>query len=444
MRPETKYAHSNDGAIGYQVYGDGPIDLVFNTNWQNNVDLIWDEPSAVRYLDRLGSFARVILFDKRGTGISDPVSPDNPPTLDRWIEDITVVMKAAGSEKAAFVGDTEGGWMAMAYAATYPDKVLSLVLVNAMASARRAPDYPIGIPEDAAERITEAYLAQHGTTGDGLMITAPSVAGDARFRKWWVKYQRNSMSPAMLRAGFLWQARTDLRSVVPTITAPTMVIARKDAQYHRPEFGQWIAEHIEGAELVVLDGADTLPFHAGDFTDVLDHMERFVTGRTTAVAADRRLATVLFTDIVDSTRRAAEMGDQRWLDLLAEANRINAYQVERFGGQSIHTTGDGHLSIFDGPARAVSAARESLAEVTDIGIDMRAGVHTGEITMTGNDIAGIGVHIASRVIDHAPDGGIAVSSTVKDLTVGSNLEYEPLGTFTLKGVPGDWSLFRVT
>lgn len=442
MRPETKYAHSKDGAIGYQVFGDGPIDLVFAMNWQNNIDLIWDEPSAVRYLDRLGSFARVLVFDKRGSGISDPVTPSNPPTIDQWIEDITTVMDAAGSEKAAMVGDTEGAWMAMAYAASYPDRVLSLVLINGTATARRAPDYPIGIPDDAAERIVEAYLAQHGTTGIGLFETAPSVANDQRFRKWWVKYQRNAMTPAMLRAGFKWQAETDLRSVVPTISAPTLIIGKKDATYHRPATSKWLAEHIEGSELVILDGADTLPFHVGNYNEVLDHVERFVTGRTTSVESHRRLATVLFTDIVDSTKRASELGDEGWLDLLAAANDISRHQVDRFGGQFITTTGDGQLAIFDGPARAVDTAREIVAESADIGVELRAGIHTGEISLTGSDIAGIAVHIASRVIDHAPNGGIAVSSTVKDLTVGSALTYETIGTYDLKGVPGLWTLYQ--
>jgi len=443
LLPETKYASSKDGAIGYQVFGDGPIDLVFITGWQTNIDLMWDEPSAVRYLDRLASFARVIIFDKRGTGISDPVSPANPPTIDRWMEDITTVMDAVGSERAALVGDTEGGWMAMAFAATYPDRVLSLVLVNTMARALRGPDYPEGIPDEMQKAITEFYLAQHGTTGDGLEFTAPSVVDDLRFRKWWVKYQRSSMSPGMLAAGFKWQARTDLTSIVPTIAVPSLVIHRKDARYHRVAFGKWIADHIEGSEWVELEGGDTLPFHVGPFAEVLDHIERFVSGKTAEVKTDRRLATVMFTDIVNSTRRASEFGDERWLDLLTETNRISTHQVERFGGQFIHTTGDGQLAIFDGPATAVSTAREVLAEVGTLGIEMRAGIHTGEITLAGDDIAGIGVHIASRVIDHAPDGAIAVSSTVKDLTVGSNILYDPLGTFSLKGVPADWTLYVV-
>jgi class 3 adenylate cyclase len=251
------------------------------------------------------------------------------------------------------------------------------------------------------------------------------------------------MRPAMLRSGFLWQARTDVTSVLPTISAPTIVLHRKDAIHHRIAHGRYLAEHIEGAEFVELSGADTIPFHTGNFNETLDHVERFVTGRTVSIESNRRLATVLFTDIVDSTKRASDLGDERWLDILAEANRINAAQVERFGGQTIHTTGDGQLAIFDGPANAVNTAKETIADVAQIGITMRAGIHTGEINVTGDDIAGIGVHIASRVVDHASDGGIVVSSTVKDLTVGSAHEYSPIGTFDLKGVPGEWTLYQV-
>jgi len=404
LLPETKYAQSKDGAIGYQVFGDGPIDIVFITSWQSNIDLLWDEPSAVRYLDRLASFSRVILFDKRGSGISDSVHTDNPPTIDRWIEDVTTVMDTVGSERAALVGDVEGGSMAMAFAATYPARVLSLVLINAMARLIRGPDYPIGLPLDLLQPLADTYIAQHGTTGDALAVTAPSVVDDLRFRKWWVKYQRSSMAPGMLQAGFAWQARTDLTSVVPTISVPTLVIHRRDATYHRMAYGKWIADHIEGSEWVELDGADTLPFHAGPFNEVLDHVERFVSGKTATVKTDRRLATVMFTDIVDSTRRASELGDQRWLDFLSDANRIGAGQVERFGGQFINTTGDGHLAIFDGPATAVATAQEVLSEVGALGVEMRAGVHTGEITLAGDDIAGIGVHIASRVIERSGRG----------------------------------------
>jgi class 3 adenylate cyclase len=438
------YARSSEGAIGYQVFGSGSVDLVFCTNWQNNIDLIWDEPSAVRYLDRLGSFARVLMFDNTGSGVSDPVPVQNPPSIDGWIDDLTAVMDAVGWEKAALLGDTEGGYMAMTFAATHPDRVQSLALINGCAMFTRAPHYPIGMPQDAFDRAAEIYLAQHGTTGDALAVTAPSVANDPRFRRWWNRYQRNSMKPAMLKTGFAWQSRTDLTSVLSTISAPTMVLHRKDALWHRIGHGRYLAEHIGGAEFVELEGADTIPFFPGDYNTLLDHVERFVTGETVSAPADRRLASVLFTDIVDSTRTASALGDEKWLDLLAEANKISRAQVARFGGTFVHTTGDGHLAFFDGPARAISAAQEILAEASAIGVEMRAGLHTGEISVAGDDIAGIGVHIASRVIDHAAASHIAVSGTVKDLTVGSSHTFEPLGTFDLKGVPGEWSLFEVS
>ena len=444
MQPETRYARSASGSIGYQVFGTGNIDLVFCTNWQNNIDLIWDEPSAVRYLDRLGSFARVIMFDQTGSGVSDPVSTANPPTIDSWIEDVTAVMDDVGIEKAALLGDTEGGYMAMAFAATHPDRVLSLALVNSCARFTRAEHYPIGIPPELFDRSSEIYFAQHGTTGDGLAVTAPSVANDPRLRRWWNRYQRNSMKPAMLRSGFAWQSRTDITSVLPTISAPTIVLHRRDAVWHRIDHGRYLAEHIKGAEFVELSGADSLPFFPGDYEELLGHVERFVTGKSTGAPSDRRLATVLFTDIVDSTRMASDLGDQRWLDLLAETNRISQSQIERFGGTFVHTTGDGQLAYFDGPARAVSAAQEILGEASSVGVAMRAGLHTGEITLTGTDIAGIAVHIASRVIDHAGDGTVTVSSTVKDLTVGSSHTFDPIGEFDLKGVPGTWSLFEVS
>ena len=418
--------------------------LVFITQWGTNVDNYWDEPSAARYLDRLASFSRVILFDKLGTGVSDPIPPHLSPSVDLWVQDIDAVMAAAGSERAVMVGDTEGGTMAIQFAALHPERTHSLVLINAIARLFRGPDYPIGVPPEIAERNATTFFEQHGTTGDVINFTAPSVADDARFRRWWVKFQRSTMSPAMLATGYRWQTEVDVTAVLPTISVPTIVIHRKDNLYHRVAFGRYIADNIPDAEWVELEGADSLPFHTGNYQEILDHVERFVTGETGHMVEERRLSTVMFTDIVGSTERAAEFGDQRWLDVLGDANRICATQVDRFGGTSIHTTGDGYLAIFDSPASAVTAAREILDQVGTLGIEMRSGIHTGEITLKGDDIAGIGVHIASRVMDQAHDSGIAVSSTVKDLTVGSSITYEPLCTTKLKGVPGEWNLFEVS
>jgi len=441
--PETKYARSPDGAIAYQVFGEGAVDLVFVTQWGTNIDNYWDEPSAARYLDRLASFSRVILFDKRGTGVSDPVLVDDLPPADRWMEDILTVMDAAGSERAAIVGDTEGGALAILFAATYPGRTHSLVLINSLARIAYGPDYPIGYDEDELGRIAALMLEQHGTSGRVLDFTAPSVAGDPRFRRWWVRFQRSTMPPATIEAGYAWLRAVDVTSVLGTITAPTLVVHRKGNRYHKVEFGKWIADRIPGATWVELEGADSLPFHAGPYMEILDEVESFVTGAVALPPSERRLATVLFTDIVDSTRWAAEIGDERWLDVLAEAIWVSDQQVARFGGTTIDTTGDGSVAIFDTPAKGVACAREILQEVEGLGIEMRAGVHTGEITVHGGDIGGIGVHIASRVLDRAPDGEIATSSTVKDLTVGSSLRFETMGSFDLKGVPGEWELFTV-
>ena len=437
------YARSPSGAIGYQVFGEGPVDLVFVTQWGTNIDNYWDEPTAARYLDRLASFSRVILFDKRGTGISDPVPLDDMPPMERWMEDILTVMDAAESERAVIVGDTEGGAMAILFAATYPERTRSLVLINAIARLFRGPDYPIGMPEHMQKMSAEFFLSQHGTTGAVIDITAPSVANDPRFRRWWVKFQRSMMPPGMLEFGYAWQQRVDVTFALPLVSVPTLVIHRRDNVYHRLAFGKWIADRISGAEWVELEGADSHPFHVGNFSEILDRVEDFVTGEVVPVESHRRLATVLFTDIVGSTERAAELGDEAWLDILDAANRICEQQIERFGGRAIRSTGDGYLAIFDAPAKAVATANAILEEVLNLGIEMRAGLHTGEITFHDDDIGGIGVHIASRVIDHAPDGGIAVSRTVKDLTVGSSIEYEGIGAFDLKGVPGEWDLYEV-
>jgi len=442
--PETTYAESRNGAVAYQVFGEGSVDLVFVTQWGTNIDNYWDEPSAARYLDRLASFARVIIFDKRGTGVSDPVPTENLPPVDQWMEDILTVMDAAGSDSAAIVGDTEGGSLAIMFAATYPGRTSSLVLINSLARAFHGPDYPIGYREEELQRIAEMFLSQHGTTGRVVDFTAPSAAGDERFRRWWVKFQRSTMPPMTVAANYAWQQRVDVTSMLPTISVPTLVVHRKDNLYHKIEFGKWIADRIPDAKWIELGGADSLPFHTGDYSEILDHVELFVTGERAQAPTERRLATVLFTDIVGSTDRAATLGDERWLDVLSAVNQLSAQQVDRFAGETIDTTGDGSVAIFDSPAKAVMAAREILSEVTELGIEMRAGVHTGEISVHDDDIAGIGVHIASRVMSRAPDGCIAVSSTVKDLTVGSSIQFQPLGTFELKGVPGEWSLFEVS
>jgi class 3 adenylate cyclase len=363
-------------------------------------------------------------------------------TIEDNVDDVRAVLDAVGSRQTVIYGDTEGSLSAIMLAAVDPQRVSALILVNAVPHLGRADDYPLGAPPEAAEALSRQYVEQHGTTGDMLELTAPSVANDPRFRNWFTRYQRLSMPLGLVKTTFDWFAEVDVRAALPLITAPTLVLARREARFHRAAFGEYMAKHIPGAEFHVLEGADTLPFHAGDFGPTLDQVEAFLTGKQQGVRGDRILATVLFTDIVGSTALATSMGDQRWLDLLETHNRIVRSQLERFRGREVKMTGDGCVATFDGPARAVACAVEIVEQVAAIGLDLRAGIHTGEVELREGDIAGVGVHIASRVMSQAETGGILVSGTVKDLVVGSGIEFAACGTFNLKGVPGEWQLFQ--
>lgn len=444
-RPETRYAETPYGYIGYQVFGSGDRDIMFVTGAITNLDAIWFEPTAVRFLDRLADMGRVIQFDMLGSGVSDPI-----PGRSMWlpleanVDTVLSVLDAVGSERAVLYGDTEGGLSAMMLAATAPERVSSLVLVNAFPRLLRADDYPIGMPQDVAARLCDAYSAQHGTTGAVLELTAPSVADDQRFRTWWTRYQRLSVPLGLARSTFDWYREIDVRAALPLIQAPTLVVARRDARFHRATHSAYLAEHIPHAELQLVEGADTVPFHAGDFAPTLDAVEDFLTGRRESARTERVLATVLFTDIVNSTSRASELGDQRWLDLLGDHDRIVQSQVERYRGRVIKMTGDGAIATFDGPARAITCAVAIAEMVSRLGLLIRAGIHTGEVQMRDGDAYGLGMHIASRVMAHAEQGGIVVSSTVKDLVVGSGIQFEACGVVELKGVPGRWPLFEVT
>ncbi len=443
-RPDTRYVETDGGFLAYQEFGSGPRDIMFVTNGLSNIDAIWEEPSAARFLDRLSQMGRVIQYDMRGSGVSDPL-----PSGTHWLplednmKNVLAVLDAAGSTSAVVYGDTEGGLSAMMLAASRPDRVSAMVLVNSFAKVMRADDYPIGMPRDVGDALSDLYAAQHGTTGAMLELTAPSVADDRRFRSWYTRYQRMAVPLGLVRRTFDWFSEVDVRAALPLIHVPTLVVARRDAQYHRSAFGEYLAGHIVGAELKVIEGADTLPFHAGDFAPVLDAVEDFLEGRREGVRTDRVLATVLFTDIVGSTGLAASMGDLQWLDLLDGHNRIARSQLERFGGREIKMTGDGCLATFDGPGRAVACAEGIVAQAAEIGLTIRAGIHTGEVEFRDGDIGGLAVHIASRVMAHAEQGGVVVSATVKDLVFGSSMSFEPLGTTGLRGIPGQWPLFRL-
>jgi class 3 adenylate cyclase len=396
-------------------------------------------------LDRLASFARVICFNNRGSGVSDPLpmAAAAVPTLDAWMDDVRAVLDAAGARHAAILGDTEGGPVAILFAATFPERVSSLVLVNSFARWKRADDYPIGMPPDAYTKLIDVYEGYWGQDADMLALTAPSMMADVRFRSWFTTYQRLSMAPGYATAFYKWVTGLDVRHVLGSVRVPTLVIHRSGNVHHRAAFGRYLAEHIAGSEYVELDGADSYPFHTGDFPELLDNVEEFLTGEPQRHRTDRTLATVVFTDIVGSTDKAAELGDEQWLDLLHVHDRLTAEHIERFRGEMIEHTGDGILATFDGPARAVTCGLRLSRAVQRLGIDIRVGMHTGEIEKRNGQIGGIAVHIAARVMSQAQDGGVAVSSTVKDLVTGSGFSFSSIGTHQLKGVPGEWAIYQV-
>jgi class 3 adenylate cyclase len=441
--PATRYVATDAGHVAYQVFGDGPLTVLFITSWFSNLDAMWDAPGLPAYFARLSSFARVICFDKRGSGVSDPVPLDHPPTLERWMDDAVAVLDAVDAEGVAVIGDTEGGPMAALLAATFPDRISALVLVNSFARWRRAPDYPIGMPDETTEKLIRRWQEHWGFTAEIIALTAPSLADDTHARRWFQRAQRLAMPPGAAAVMFRWITAVDVREVLPSIGAPTLVLHRREARHHRIAFGHYLAEHIPGARLVELDGADTLPFHAGDVEPLLGEIERFLTGTDHSPPTRRRLSTILISDVVDSTRRASELGDARWRELLHDHDRVVRSALARFRGEELAHTGDGIVASFDGPTRAVTCAQHLLDTLAALGLTVRIGLHTGEIEVGADGVTGLAIHLASRVMAAAPDGGIVASSTVKDLVFGSGIEFTSLGERELKGVPGTWALYRV-
>ncbi|GAA2039566.1 adenylate/guanylate cyclase domain-containing protein [Agromyces tropicus] len=439
--PEPRYAESEDGSVAYQVFGRGPRDLMFIGNWASNIEVMWEHPSMVRYLDRLARFSRVICFDKRGAGLSDPVAMGALPTLEHWMDDARAVLDAVGSTSATLLGDAEGGPMAMMLAASHPHRTDSLVLVNTFARLLRAPDYPIGIPEPTAELLLGEWRRNWGT-GAVLQLTAPDVADDPQLQRWVGRYMRLSASPAAATRMYEWVLQLDVRSVLPSIQVPTLVLHKAGNRHYRLPMGRYLAEHIPGARLVELPGSAWYPAFV-EADALLDEVEEFVTGDRPVPTDDRVLATVLFTDIVGSTDLAARLGDQRWLDLKQAHDELVRSRIERYRGTHVSSTGDGFLALFDGPARAVRCAWEIASAVRSLGIEVRAGVHSGEVEFQADEVAGIAVHLASRVMSLAGAGTVLASGTVKDLVVGSGIAFEDRGVHELRGVPGEWRLFEV-
>ena len=439
--PETTYVKTESGYIAYQLVGRGERDLLFTTSPMHNIDVMWERPSIAHFFQRLATMGRLISYNPRGTGISGMTS--SVTSLQDWVDDAKGVLDAVGVERSAIIGDTEGGPTAMMFAATYPERTSALVLVNTFARFLRDDDFPWGLPHENVPRLVESFENMFGT-GAMVDVLAPSEAGSAEFREWYGRYQRLSMrGPGMAATGYrAFLLELDLRPILSTIRVPTLVLHRVGNRFVRVDHGRYLGRSIPGARYVELPGEDALYF-AGESDAILDEIEEFLTGARAAPAADRVLATVLFTDVVDSTRRAADLGDRRWKDVLDRHDEVVRRQLARFRGREVVTTGDGFLATFDGPARAITCAREIGSEVHQLGIDVRAGLHTGEVQLRGDDVSGIAVHLAARVMGLAGPGEVLASSTVKDLVVGSGIEFDDRGAHELKGVPGEWRLYAV-
>jgi pimeloyl-ACP methyl ester carboxylesterase len=437
MAPETRYARSGDVYIAFQVVGDGPIDLVYVPSWISQVEHYWEEPGIARYFNRLASFSRLIMFDRRGSGLSDPVA--RAPTLEEQMDDVVAVMKAAGSERAAVFAQLEGGAMATLFAATHPERTTALVLYEAMPRMSWAPDY------DWAMRPEEREAAVRTAWGDGsrLLGLAPKSAANPRFRAWFARLERLAASPGTASKFMMMNAGVDVRAVLPSIQVPTLVLHRAQDKLVDIRHSRYLAEHIPGARLVELPGEEAISF-GSDTAPLLDEIEEFLTGARKASDAERILSTVMFADIVDSTQRAAEMGDRRWRDLLESIEAAVVHELTRFRGRAVKQMGDGFLATFDGPARGIRCATSIRdAARAQFGIEVRTGLHTGEIEVIGDDVGGIAVHIGARVGARAHAGEVLVSGTVKDLVVGSGIEFEDRGEQELRGVPGSWHLWAV-
>jgi pimeloyl-ACP methyl ester carboxylesterase/class 3 adenylate cyclase len=441
MTVETRYAKTGDIHIAYQVVGDGPVDIVLVAEFWHSIEVQWDQPELAAFLERLSSSGRLISFDQRGSGVSDPVSLRELTSLDLWMDDINVVMDEVGSESAVLYGIGGGGTICMLFAATHPQRVSGLVLVNSFARLSRAPDYPWGRGPELEEEVQDVMRTGWGR-GVFLDLVAPSRVGDEEFRRWWARYQRIGSSPGTVLSLRRMLGQIDVRDVLPSIRAPTLVLHRAQTTWNRVEHGRYLAEHIPGARLVEVPGADHF-FFLGDSDAILREIEQFVAGISGPPESDRQLSTVLFTDIVGSTSLAAEIGDKRWKDVLEAQRALVRRELGRFQGREIDTAGDGFFASFDGPARAVLCARVLRDAVRSLGIEIRAGLHTGEVELLAGGLAGVAVHIGQRVLAEAEPGEVLVSSTVKDLTAGSGLEFEDRGVHALKGVPEEWRLFAV-
>jgi len=441
MPPQTRYARSGDASIAYQVFGEGEIDLVVAFPFVSHLDLLWESPAQARFMRRLGSFARVIPFDRRGVGLSDPVT--DGATLEERMDDARAVMDAAGSERAALFGMSEGSTMCMLFAATYPERTAALVLWGAMARSTWADDYPWAPSKEALLEANQELMSPFWGQGATIDVFSPSLAADPRAREAQARLERQAASPMRVEQLFKTFLDTDVRDTLPLIQAPTLLLQRRGDHAVNYRAARWLAGEIEGSRYVELNGVDHFPWVGDGGAEALDEIEEFLTGVRPGPVPERVLATVLFTDIVDSTRLATELGDRRWRELLEEHQRLVRERLRQFAGREVKTTGDGFLAIFDGPTRAAECARAIVDDLPALGIEARAGLHTGEVELMGDDVGGIAVHVAARISALAGDGAVLASRTVRDLAVGSAVEFDAFGRHTLKGVPDKWEIYRV-
>lgn len=431
----TKYAKSGNVHIAYQVFGEGDITLIMTPGFVSHIENYWDEPGLARWLRKLGTFTRVILFDKRGTGLSDHVS--ELPGLDERIDDIRSVMDAEGVQQAAIFGISEGGSMASFFAATHPERTLALILYGAFVK------FTSWFPTEEALQTLFDYIDNYWGSGASLPAWAPTKQGDLVFQDWWGKFERLGASPGAAKNLMQMNRQIEITDILPSVNVPTLVIHRTDDVSVNVEGGRMLAEYIPDAKYVELPGYDHLPWVGNNRDQILDEMAQFLTGERPPIVTDNVLATVLFTDIVDSTSRLAQMGDRQWHDLLDRHNLMVDRQISRFRGRMVKHTGDGVLAMFDGPARAIRCAMAMCEDAHQMGIEIRTGLHTGEVELMGDDVGGMAVHIAARVMGKAGAGEVWVSRTLKDLVVGSGFNFEEQGVYTLKGIPDEWRLFAV-
>jgi len=423
------------------VVGEGERDLVLVQGFVSHLDLEWDNPHMARFIRGLAEFNRVILFDKRGTGLSD--RSVGIPTLEERMDDVRAVMDAVGSEHAALMGVSEGAPMSILFAATYPERARALVLHGGMARSTEAPDYPWAAPAEVLVEAALEFLPEQVLyAGDDLEIWQPSLADDSAAKAWLARYRRASVSPDGIAALYTMFLDIDVRHVLPTLRVPTLVLHRHGDRVVNWRAGRWMAEQIPGARYVELPGQDHFPWSA-DSDAVVEEIREFLTGVRVAPEPDRVLATVMFTDVAGSTERAASLGDRRWKQLLDDHDTAVRRQLEAFRGREVKATGDGFLATFDGPARAIRCASAIRAAASDLGLGVRVGLHTGEVEVRGDDIGGLGVHIGQRVSALAQPGEVLVSSTVKDLVAGSGIEFHDRGEQELKGIPDRWRLYSV-